>query len=61
MNKCKNTIPKDLSLHDNRCWSGYCIHCNKQVYFCEYFDKYICCDCCKNESDILNILLNGGK
>jgi hypothetical protein len=43
--KCKNTIPKELSLHDNRCWLGLC-ECGRYVIYCEYLEKYICCKCC---------------
>lgn len=48
--KCKKilTIPTKISLHDNRCFGGYC-ECGKLTYFCETVKEYICCECCQKE------------
>lgn len=51
MIKCNNnkikTIPKTISLKDNRCFGGICKKCDKYTsYFCEHINKYIHCECC---------------
>lgn len=53
MDNCKNnkikTYPVSISLHDNRCFHGYCEKCEKTTYYCEHMKKYICCKCCENK------------
>jgi len=47
-NKKVKTIPKSISLHDNRCFNGPCFKCGELTIYCEHMSKYICCECCKN-------------
>lgn len=42
------SIPKEMSLHDNRCFNGYCENCTTLTVYCEHKSKYICCDCCES-------------
>ena len=47
------SYPKDLSLHDSRWFSGYCVKCNVQTEYCEHVEKYLCCQCCTGNKTIL--------
>lgn len=41
------TIPKRISLSDNRCFVGACVNCGEFTYYCETIHKYMCCQCCE--------------
>jgi hypothetical protein len=43
------SIPKEISLSDNRCFSGGCEKCGDLTCYCETIHKYMCCPCCKGE------------
>ena len=48
-NKKIKTIPERISLHDNRCFLGFCEKCDCVTVYCQHIEKYICCKCCKEK------------